>query len=265
MYDGVFPIGKTKTKIPTDNNHTREQPASLGIENHLDLIARADEKYQEATLYAMTNDRLDEFKLAYETDAEFKRTFEGAELELNEKPDNRFVKSLDGLLWFRDANQALRLCLPRGQLRNEVLRLTHESPIETAHAGGHKLLLRLRLKYWWPKMRQDVLDFAEGCDVCQKIKPDKRKKSGLLHPLAVPERPYHTVTMDLITGLPLSDGFEAILVFTDKLTKHVQFIPSYNSLDKLGFARLFVEHVVCRFGLPEVIVCDRDGRWMSDF
>jgi hypothetical protein len=70
-------------------------------------------------------------------------------------------------------------------------------------------------------MRREILEMARTCDVCQKTKPDRRKKVGLLRSLPIPARPYHTVTMDLITGLPMSEGFEAIIVFTDKLTKHV--------------------------------------------
>jgi hypothetical protein len=114
-------------------------------------------------------------------------------------------------------------------------------------------------------MRKEIFDFASTCDVCQKIKPDKRAKPGLLRPLPVPRRPYEFVTMDLITGLPISDGYEAILVITDKLTKHAQFIPTYNNLNRFGFAKLFTENVICRFGLPELIVSDRDSRWISDF
>lgn len=114
-------------------------------------------------------------------------------------------------------------------------------------------------------MRHEVLKFAETCDVCQKIKPDRRKKAGLLRSLPIPARPFHTITMDLITGLSLSGGYDAILVFTDKLSKYVIFIPTNGDLSKMGFTRLFVEHIVCKFGMPEVLVCDRDGRWTSDF
>lgn len=67
------------------------------------------------------------------------------------------------------------------------------------------------------------------------------------------------MTMDLITGLPLSNGYEAIMVFTDKLTKHVQFLPTYNNLDIFGYAKFFVEFIICRFGMPEIIIGDRDA------
>jgi hypothetical protein len=82
----------------------------------------------------------------------------------------------------------------------------------------------------------------------------------------VPAIPYESVSLDLIGPLPPSDeGFTAILVIVDRLSKHAQFIATDFDLNTNGFAYLFVKHVVCRFGLPRSIYADRDGRWLSDF
>lgn len=71
--------------------------------------------------------------------------------------------------------------------------------------------------------------------------------------------------MDLIVNLPWSEGFNAILVLVDRLTKHAQFVPTTTGLNAKGFATLFVKHVACRYGLPKTIISDRDPRWTSDF
>ncbi len=62
--------------------------------------------------------------------------------------------------------------------------------------------------------------------------------------------------MDLIVDLLWSDGFNAIFVAVDRLSKHVQFIPTTTGLDAEAFGALFVKEVVSRFGLPSSIISD---------
>jgi hypothetical protein len=69
----------------------------------------------------------------------------------------------------------------------------------------------------------------------------------------------------LIRPLPPSAGHTAILVVVDKLSKHAQFVPTDFELKTEGFAHLFVRHVACRFGLPDLIYADRDRQWFSAF
>lgn len=56
--------------------------------------------------------------------------------------------------------------------------------------------------------------------------------------------------MDLIEQLPDSDGYTAILVIVDCLTKQSIFIPTHNTLTALNLAQLFVLHVFSKHGVP---------------
>jgi len=87
----------------------------------------------------------------------------------------------------------------------------------------------------------------------------------MLIPNPIPSQPYQSISMDFIVNLPWSKGFNAIYVVVDHLSKHASFIPTTTGLDSRGFTLLFVKHIVCRFGLPESIVTDRDPRWTTDF
>ncbi|GJW63319.1 reverse transcriptase domain-containing protein [Tanacetum coccineum] len=72
--------------------------------------------------------------------------------------------------------------------------------------------------------------------------------------------------MDFITKLPkLSQGFNTIWVIVDRLTKFAHFLPirENDPLDKL--ARLYLNRIVARHGIPVSIICDRDGRFTSNF
>nr|GFA15595.1 putative reverse transcriptase domain-containing protein [Tanacetum cinerariifolium] len=77
---------------------------------------------------------------------------------------------------------------------------------------------------------------------------------------------YDNITMDFITKLPKSSqGFDTIWVIVDRLTKSAHFLPirKNDPLDKL--ARLYLNRIVARHGIPISIICDRDGRFTSNF
>jgi hypothetical protein len=176
----------------------------------------------------------------------------------------RYYRDDQGLLFFRDADMMPRLCIPKSEV-SYILSQAHDSAFETAHAGPEKLWQILSGKFFWPKMKNDIISFCRSCDVCQKTKPVNFNRFGRLIPNPIPTRPYASVSLDLITGLPMSNDFNAILVIVDRMGKHGQFIPTTTGLTADGFAYLFVKHVVCRFGLPDDIIADRDPRWTSDF
>ena len=101
--------------------------------------------------------------------------------------------------------------------------------------------------------------------MCQAIKSDTWAKTGLLQPLEVPIQKWQQVTTDLVTDLPESNGFTAIVVFVDRITKMVHFAPCTKEIAAADYAQLFVENVFRLHGLPEVIISDRDPRFTSKF
>ncbi|KAG6608884.1 Retrotransposon nucleocapsid protein [Phytophthora cinnamomi] len=71
--------------------------------------------------------------------------------------------------------------------------------------------------------------------------------------------------MDFTTGLPVSEGFDAILVAVDKLSKRAKDAPTYSTADAKDTAKVFLDAVVRHHGLPKVIISDRDSKFISDF
>ena len=68
------------------------------------------------------------------------------------------------------------------------------------------------------------------------IKSDNKAKAGLLQLLEIPSRKWAHVTMDLITGLLESNGFMAIVVFVDKLTKMVHLAGCKKEVTTIKYA-----------------------------
>ena len=97
------------------------------------------------------------------------------------------------------------------------------------------------------------------------MKSDNRKKAGVLQPIPLPERAWQQITTDLVTDLPESDGKTAVAVFVDRLTKMVHFFPCTKEITAAEYARLFVNQVFRLHRMPEVIISDRDPRFVSKF
>lgn len=226
----------------------------------------ATQKPQPPHLNIFVSEELvEKFVQDYQQDSFFFKRWNDPKSDLNSwHPSSRFFKDERGLLFFRDADYQPRLCVPSTQ-RAFILKEAHEDPFETAHASPEKLWQRLSSRFYWHRMKNDIVRFCRSCDVCQKTKHSNFNRFGFLIPNPIPSRPYESISMDFIVNLPWSNGYNAIYVVVDRLTKHAQFIPTTTGLTSEGFAKLFTKHTASRFGLPESIITDRDPRWTSDF
>jgi hypothetical protein len=215
---------------------------------------------------AMNGKTLRLWSEAYPSDTNFAQHWKTAkdEHEALWYAGHRYYKDSRGLLFFRDADFIPRLCVPRRMVPS-VLIEAHESAHVLAHSGPLKLYQILGDRFYWQRMKKDIERFCASCDVCQKIKPLNFGKFGYLQPNDIPTRPYESISLDLIGPLPESLGYTAILVIVCRLSKHAQFVATTFSLGTSGFAHLFVKNVACRYGLPDSIYADRDGRWFLGF
>ena len=76
--------------------------------------------------------------------------------------------------------------------------------------------------------------------------------------------PFSTVTMDFITDLPPSNGYNSLIVVVDHdLSKGIILIPCTKNIDALGTTKAYHQHVYRRFGLPKRIISDRGPQFAS--
>ena len=61
----------------------------------------------------------------------------------------------------------------------------------------------------------------------------------------------------------MAQGYDAILVVVDRLTKMVHFIPTTERTSAEGLARLFRDNVWKLHGLPESIISDRGPQFAA--
>jgi hypothetical protein len=175
-------------------------------------------------------------------------------------PDGKWSLPASGLL----LHEGLLFVPNVGDLRTRVLKSCHDHPL-AGHPGQTKTLELLRRQYFWPKMREDVVGFVKSCVTCGRAKARRHQPYGVLQQLPIPERPWHSVSMDFIEQLPPSSGFTAILVIVDQLTKQALFLPTTDDVTSHGVARMYFTNVFARHGVPSHITSDRGAEFVSHF
>jgi hypothetical protein len=107
-----------------------------------------------------------------------------------------------------------------------------------------------------------VKRFIRECDICQRMKAENVSPSGLLQPLPIPERPWLSISMDFIEGMPLSQGYSIIWVIMDQLTKYAHFVALKHPYTA---AQVFMNQLFKLHGMPKTIISDRDSTFTSKF
>lgn len=150
-------------------------------------------------------------------------------------------------------------------VHSEIMRLYHDSPF-AGHFGKTKTIKAIERVFYWSSLKVDVTRYVANCTVCQRGKSISLKRAGLLQPLPIPERPWESVSFDLITELPTTrNGHDAIAVFVDRLTKYHIYVPTTTNVSAEGFAELWYANVWKNHGVAKTFVSDRDPRFTSKF
>ena len=150
-------------------------------------------------------------------------------------------------------------------LRTQLIAELHDTPL-SGHLGKDKTISRAKRRFFWPGMDSDITRYVTSCDACQRNKPSNARTMGRLMPLPIPRYPWQVMSMDLITGLPRTRrGHDAIVVFTDKLSKLAHTAPTTTTVSAAALARLMIREVVRLHGVPEAIISDRDPRFTAHF
>ena len=158
------------------------------------------------------------------------------------------------------------LCVPATEeLKRQILEEAHSSAY-AMHPGSTKMYRTLKEYYWWSGMKREVAEYVSKCVICQQVKAERQKPSGLLQPLPIPEWKWERIIMDFVFKLPPTvQRHDDIWVVVDRLTKFTHFIPIREKFSPQKLAELFMNHIVSLHGVPVLIISDRDPRFTSRF
>jgi len=175
--------------------------------------------------------------------------------------DAHRLKRIEGT-WYKEGKRVVT-----GGMHNKrtIIEAHHKAPVY-----GHPRIKRtaqlVARQYWWPQLIKDVMDYVKGCAECQRHKVNTQPTRAPLQPIfPTPEAmPFATITLDFITKLPISQGYDSILTITDHdCSKVVILIPCHKEITAEGVARLLIKYLFVQFGLPTKMISDRDTRFAS--
>ena len=130
------------------------------------------------------------------------------------------------------------------------------------HPGQWKTIELISREYYWLGMSEFVKEYIKGCAICQttKIKPPVKVP---VQPNEIPEGIWDTITMDFITDLPTSDGYDSILTVVDHHSKAVILSPCHKTITAEQTSQLLMDNVWKRIGFPKAIISDRGPQFAA--
>ena len=182
---------------------------------------------------------------------------------LRAEPTSSLTKQFmiqDNVLLFCQVGKEPRVYVPE-QLRLSYLRFFHDHPL-SGHLGFHKVLDKIRCKFYWPGLRHEVASYIKACNLCQAIK-SPQVAQGLLHPIQV-QAPFEVVGWDIMGPFPESqEGNKFILVITEYLTRWAETaaIPDAKAMT---IASKLLDKIIFPHGCPLQILSDRGPQFNSE-
>ena len=144
----------------------------------------------------------------------------------------------------------------------QIIKEYHDTLVG-GHQGVSRTIKRLKLKYQWKNMKQDVGDYIKNCAVCQKGKSGKNIKQPMLITSTVTST-FQKICLDIVGPLPKTDeGNTYILTIQDELSRYAVAV-ALATTDASTVARAFVECFICIYGIPITILTDCGTNFLSN-
>ena len=161
----------------------------------------------------------------------------------------------------REERLVKQLAVPK-IMRDDILRSYHDSLAGGGHQGHERTFAAIRLKYYWPKMYEQIGKYVQSCELCQQVKRPVHAKPPPLQPLPVSDL-FSRWHIDILSGLPTTkDKYKHILVVVDSYSKWMEAHP-LRTQEATEVAAVLYREVISRYGAPRTLVSDRGQTFMS--
>ncbi|MBW0517929.1 hypothetical protein O181_057644 [Austropuccinia psidii MF-1] len=102
-------------------------------------------------------------------------------------------------------------------LINTILHECHDG-VASVHLSEDRTLERVKTCSWWPNWRDNVAEYCQTCDVCQKANRATGNKFGMMVQIEQPKSPGEIVHMYWVKSLPPGGdrSYNECLVLADR-------------------------------------------------
>ncbi|EGO04443.1 hypothetical protein SERLA73DRAFT_23371, partial [Serpula lacrymans var. lacrymans S7.3] len=143
----------------------------------------------------------------------------------------------------------------------------HHDSLSAGHPGRLKTYQLIKKAYWWPGMMKQVEEYVKGCATCQQAKVNMHPTTVPLIPNQTPKtaEPMKYLSVDFITDLPESSGYDSIMVVVDQgLSKGVILSPCHKTINALETTQIFHDSIFKQFGLHDKLISNRGPQFASE-
>ena len=143
----------------------------------------------------------------------------------------------------------------------QVIHWAHTSLL-SCHPGVKRTMFVISRRFWWPAMEPEVQEYIEARSVCTRNKTSSKACTGLFHPLPIPSRPWSDISLDFVTGLPVTQGNTTVLTVVNHFSKihRITKITIRQETAEAMMNQIFRVH-----GFPRDIVSDRGPQFVFRF
>ena len=146
------------------------------------------------------------------------------------------------------------------QLQNLAASIVHDSFLG-GHAAVERTLFAAKRRFFWRGMKKTIEKYIDKCKTC-KLHKGRPHPQQSLRKYPVPDKPFDTISMDLIGPLKLtSRGNRYILVVTDFLTRYASIKPLPNKTADTVAEGLWA--IFCEHGTPSVMFSDSGSEFRN--
>ena len=180
-------------------------------------------------------------------------------------PRRQFIEILKEVFKNNDINVTVchgNVCVPPQEDREQIIAENHESKIG-GHKGVNKTYKRIRERFFWLGIKEQVTEFVRRCNTCQEQKIIRAKTH---EPMIITDTPIDTfdkVSLDTVGPLPTTpDGNRHILTMQDNLSKYCIAVP-IPDITATTIAHALAKDLISQYGAPKAILTDRGSAFIS--
>jgi transposase InsO family protein len=180
--------------------------------------------------------------------------------------DPKYIIDTHGVLYKlirRKSGRVIQLRYIPASLISNVLLAFHNSTFNGAHFGIKRTFYKIRDRFYWPHMYNDIQRHILSCINCRKMKPSRRKPDGHLQSIEPPQGIWERLAMDYVGPVPQSkSGNRYFLVLTDLFSKFVVTKPVPDNTSTTA-AKFLLHDVFMVYGVPVEIITDNGTHFSS--
>ncbi|MBW0529059.1 hypothetical protein O181_068774 [Austropuccinia psidii MF-1] len=182
---------------------------------------------------------------------------------LRDLKENQFLL-IDGLLYHREKHTSALTVVDRDHI-SLILQECNDCPY-MVHMSEDRTKERVASTAWWPRWEQELSEYINTCERCQKANRKHGKKFGLLQHIEEPQHPWETINMDWVTGVVPGgkENYNSCLIMVDRFSKSMRCLPFHKEDTPMDTALLFWNNIISTCGVPKIIISDRDPKFTSE-